>query len=195
MPPASFWLDLKLELEGFRLLELEGRSQCNGREQEALHFGRPLLPFQRIRREYYQYQEQPPSDHIENLHRYLLIASSLIPRDPWEGETLALKVALIEATENWETLAGGGPPCPVVFDAEDVRGTMELDAETRGADETLEACRNMIGFGPEGWMPAEHYEAMARSKKLKEDGLAAAESEEERAQVAAHWPLDEEEYM
>lgn len=57
----------------------------------------------------------------------------------------------------------------------------------------------MIGFGPEGWVPIEHYEeAMARSKKLKEDGLAAVESEEERAQVEAHWPLDdtdEEEYM
>ncbi|KAF8256368.1 hypothetical protein EI94DRAFT_1873332 [Lactarius quietus] len=60
-------------------------------------------------------------------------------------------------------------------------------------------CRDVIGFGPEGWVPAEHYEeAMARSKKLKEDGLAAAESEEERAQIAAHWPLDnmeEEIYM
>jgi len=48
-------------------------------------------------------------------------------------------------------------------------------------------------------VPAEHYEeAMARSKKLKEDGLAAAESVEERAQIAAHWPLDymeEKEYM
>lgn len=48
-------------------------------------------------------------------------------------------------------------------------------------------------------MPAEHYgEAMALSKKLKENGLAVAESEEERAQIAAHWLLDdmdEEEYM
>jgi hypothetical protein len=33
-------------------------------------------------------------------------------------------------------------------------------------------------------VPAEHYEeAMARSKKLKEYGLAEAESEEERAQT------------
>jgi len=56
----------------------------------------------------------------------------------------------------------------------------------------------VIGFRLEGWVPAEHHEqAMALSKKLKEDGLAAAESEE-RAQIAAHWPLDdvdEEEYM
>ena len=41
-------------------------------------FGRPLLPFQRERREAYQYEEQSPSDHIENLARYLLIASSLV---------------------------------------------------------------------------------------------------------------------
>jgi hypothetical protein len=119
--------------------------------------------------------------------------------DPWEGETLALKVALIQATENWKKLTGGGLPCPFVFDPDDVRETMKLDAEQKEADESLEACRDVIGFGPEGWVPAEHYEeAMALSKKLKEDGLAAAESEEERAQVAAHWPLDdmdEEEYM
>lgn len=45
-------------------------------------FGRPLLPFQRERRESYEYKEQPPSDHIKNLERYLLIASSLVPKNP-----------------------------------------------------------------------------------------------------------------
>ncbi|KAI6017895.1 protein kinase subdomain-containing protein PKL CAK Fmp29 [Pisolithus marmoratus] len=309
-----------------------GAALVGGAHKELAYleqFGRPLLPFQRTRREGYQYQKQQPSDHIENLDRYLLIASSLTPRnpalghfsirhpdpqpsnifvsrspdsnlhivglidwqhtsilplfllagipqwiqnyddlisqsmtrpslpedlsdldetrqsrekelyrrrlvhyhyvknteeynkfhyaaltdpmgmlrrrlfchanDPWEGETLALKVALIEATENWETLTGGGLPCPVMFDAEDVRETMKLDAEQRGADETLEACWNMIGFGPEDWVPAEHFEeAMTRSRQLKKDALAEAKSEEERAQIAAHWPLDdmdEKEYM
>lgn len=134
-------------------------------------------------------------DPIGALRRRLFSHAS----DPWEGETLALKVALIEATENWETLTGGDPPCPVMFDAQDVRETMKLDEVQRGTDETLEACQNIIGFGPEGWVPAGHYEeAMARSKKMKEDGLATVESEEERAQIAAHWPLDnmdEEKYM
>ncbi|KAI0289096.1 protein kinase subdomain-containing protein PKL CAK Fmp29 [Russula brevipes] len=291
-------------------------------------FGRPLLPFQRERREGYQYKKQSPSDHVENLGRYLLIASSLIPRnpalrdfrirhpdpqpsniivsrsldsnlhvvglidwqhtpilptfllagiperiqnyddpisqsmtrpslpenlddlneaqqsramelyrrrlvhyhyvrsteeyngphyaalsdrvgmlrrrlfsyasDPWEGEILALKVALIDATEDWETLTGGGgPPCPVVFDAEDVRETRELDEEQTRADEFLERCRSIIGFGPEGWVSTERYEeAMTRSKKLKEAILAMAE-EKERAEIAVHWPFDdmnEEEY-
>jgi hypothetical protein len=101
-------------------------------------------------------------------HRLLYYTS-----DRWEGETLALKVALIEASENWEALTGGGTPCPVVFDAEDVRETMKLDEAQRGADEALEGCKSMIGFGPEGWVPTGLYEeAMTRSKWLKEDLLA-----------------------
>ncbi|KIK20210.1 hypothetical protein PISMIDRAFT_106239 [Pisolithus microcarpus 441] len=300
-----------------------------GAEKELAYlerFGRPLLPFQRTRRKGYQYQEQLPSDHVENLDRYLLVASSLIPRnpalshfrirhpdlrpqniivsgspdsdlrvvglidwqytsilplfllggipqslqnlgdpishrmarfslpenlddlddtersqekelyrrrlvhyhyvknteehnellyaalidpagelrrrlfryasDPWEGETLALKVALIQATENWETLTGGGLPCPVVFDAEDVRATTKLDAKQSEADDTLEeAYENLFCFGPEGWVPTELYEvAMARSKRMKENALAAA-SPEERAQIAAHWPFDDMDEM
>ena len=31
--------------------------------------------------------------------------------DPWEGETIALKVDLIEATKSWAMLAEGGAPC------------------------------------------------------------------------------------
>lgn len=42
-------------------------------------FGQPLLPFQRERRGAYEYEKQSPLDHIKNLRRYLLMASSLIP--------------------------------------------------------------------------------------------------------------------
>ena len=135
------------------------------------------------------------TDPMGMLRRRLFCYAS----DPWEGETLALKVALIEAIENWEMLTGGSAPCPVVFDAEDVRETMELDEVQRRADETLEACRNIIRFWPEGWVPTECYEeTMARSKKAKEDTLAEARSDEERAEIATHWPfddMDEEKYM
>ena len=127
--------------------------------------------------------------------------------EPWEGESLALKVALIQATSNWKTLTEGDTPCLVVFDPDDIRETLCLDAEQREVEETLEMCQDVIGHGPEGWVPVEHYEeAMACSRKLKEDALAKAEleaeleaeSEEERVLIAAHWPfddMDEEEYM
>ncbi|KAF8895896.1 hypothetical protein CPB84DRAFT_1782139 [Gymnopilus junonius] len=51
-------------------------------------FGRPLLLFQRVRREAYKYQEQPPSHHVENLDRFLSIAASLTPSDPALGHFL-----------------------------------------------------------------------------------------------------------
>ena len=54
-----------------------------GRKELAYlkQFGRPVLPFQRERREAYGYKEQSPSDHIKNLERYLLIASSLVSKN------------------------------------------------------------------------------------------------------------------
>ncbi|KAJ7665061.1 protein kinase subdomain-containing protein PKL/CAK/Fmp29 [Mycena polygramma] len=296
-------------------------------------FGQPLLPFQRLRRESYQFQKQTPSDHIENLDRYLLIAPSLVPRDPalrhfcirhpdlqvnniivsrspddsgwqvtalidwqhvsilplflfagvpqrlhnyndpisqsmtwpslpenfdnldeseqnrakelyhqriihyhyvgntmmhnklhyaaetdpaslllrrlfhharapWEGETIALKVALIEATQDWETLTGGGVPCPVAFDAEDARETMQLDEELKKRDGDLEVLENMIGFGEEGWVSADRYErAVTVSKECKEFLLAKVMSESGAAEadiIMGSWPLedmDEEPYM
>ncbi|KAJ7221939.1 kinase-like domain-containing protein [Mycena rebaudengoi] len=257
-------------------------------------FGQPLLPFRRERRDGYQYQEQSPLAHIENLKRYL-IASSLVPRDPalghfcirhpdlqqsnivvrrssdsgwqvvslldwqhasllplfllagvpqrlqnhaeevyrrrlvhyhyvtnteeynkphydaltdpmcvlrsrlfhhannpWEGETLELKVALIRATERWETLTGGGAPCPVVFDAEDVRATTELNEVQRKADKAFAVWQDILDLGPEGWVPTQDYkEAVALCKRMKEEALTEATSEEERAEIMAHWPWDD----
>jgi hypothetical protein len=119
--------------------------------------------------------------------------------NPWEGETLELKVALIRATERWETLTGEGAPCPVVFDAEDVRETTKLNEEQRKADKAFEVWQNMLGLGPEGWVPTQHYEeAVALCRQMKEEALTEATSEEERAEIMAHWPwddMDEGKYM
>ena len=121
------------------------------------------------------------------------------PSNPWEGETLALKVALIQETENWETLTGGATLCPLVFDAKVVRETMKLDEAQRGADAALEAFQNITGLQPEVWVPNQHYkEAMALSKRMKADALPAATSAEERAEIMGHWlwdSMDEGKYM
>ncbi|KAJ6501906.1 protein kinase subdomain-containing protein PKL/CAK/Fmp29 [Mycena sanguinolenta] len=124
------------------------------------------------------------ADPVGLLCRRLFDQASL----PWDGETLALKVALIDAEESWEASA----PCPVVFDPEDVRETRRLDAEQRDADASLEVCRENIGFGTEGWVPTEHYEtAMAYCKKMKEGMLTELTSADELALIEAHWALDD----
>ncbi|THU92318.1 hypothetical protein K435DRAFT_800562 [Dendrothele bispora CBS 962.96] len=293
------------------------------KELAYLHeFGQPLLPFQRIRRESYQYREQSPSDHIDSLKRYLQIAPSLVPKEPslnqfrirhpdlqetnivvsrlsnpglqvisvldwqhtsilptfllagmpqrmqnytdsvsqsmtqpslpknfddlekgkrewereryrrrlihyhylmstavnndvhqaaladplgvlrrrlfqhaghpWEGEAIALKVALIEATIEWEKLTERGLPCPVVFDTEDVCETMKLDTALKDVDKYMEAGCNIVGCTSEVWVPNDHYErAMARSKELKEQTLVQTELAKERAEVESHWPFDD----
>ena len=121
-------------------------------------------------------------------------------REPWEGETLELKLALIQATEHWEALVGNGVPCPISFSPEDAQKTKKLAEVQREADELLEVARDKIGTaGAEDWVPAEHYEeAVARSKQFKQFALSTLEDDKERAQIAAHWPfddMDEEEYM
>jgi serine/threonine protein kinase len=42
-------------------------------------FGQPLHPFRRLRREIYNYQKQLPSEHLDNLEKYLRVAPFLIP--------------------------------------------------------------------------------------------------------------------
>ncbi|KAG6901098.1 hypothetical protein C0995_000799 [Termitomyces sp. Mi166 len=293
------------------------------------HFGQPLLPLRRERRPSYKYQQQPPSDHVENLERYLSITSSLVPRDPalsrfcirhpdlqpnnifvswspgsdckivslfdwqhtsilpmfllagipqrlqnhadgasqsmtppsrpenldgmgeaqregeeyryrcrlvhhhyvtstrecnplhyaaftdrlyalrgrlflhaggpWEGETLDLKAALIQATNKWEELTGGGVQCPLEFDAEDLCKTAVLDKEVSEATRGFGSLQSMRGVGEEGWVPAEDYEgAVAFFEGCKEEALAGAQSAKEREEITAHWPwddMDEELYM
>lgn len=48
-------------------------------------FGSPRLPYERLRREDYNYEKQPPSDHAKNLRRYLRLAPSLVPDDESEN--------------------------------------------------------------------------------------------------------------
>ncbi|KAH9925056.1 protein kinase subdomain-containing protein PKL/CAK/Fmp29 [Epithele typhae] len=48
-------------------------------------YGRPLLPLNRFKREYYDFQPQLPSDHANNLRAYLRLIPFLTPRDPALG--------------------------------------------------------------------------------------------------------------
>lgn len=43
-------------------------------------YGRSRYPFQRLRREIYNYRKQPPAEHLNNLNDYLQIAGYLTPK-------------------------------------------------------------------------------------------------------------------
>lgn len=125
---------------------------------------------------------------------------------PWEGDSMTLKAELIQVTKKWSSIATSSssksddarPPCPIVFSDSEVSECLRVNAAQAEADEQLQACRDAIGIGPEGWVPSEQYdEIKKRESKLKADALEAAESEEERLRLREHWifdNFDEKEY-
>ncbi|PPQ83050.1 hypothetical protein CVT24_011989, partial [Panaeolus cyanescens] len=118
---------------------------------------------------------------------------------PWEGETFDLKLALIEATHEWEELAGEGVPCPVEFDPQDLAETEELEKRLNRATLGFEFLQSQGGVGEDGWVRPEDYEgSMAYFKNMKKKGLESAKSEQDRDEIRNHWPwddMDEEDYM
>ncbi|KAF2437996.1 hypothetical protein P171DRAFT_467594 [Karstenula rhodostoma CBS 690.94] len=119
---------------------------------------------------------------------------------PWEGDNVTLKADLISLSENWSSIAAPEPGasgdtrtlCPISFTEDEVTECKRLNAAQIEADEQLQACRDVIGIGPEGWVPLEYYEeTKQRALKLKADALEAAESEEERVRLGEHWIFDD----
>ncbi|KAH8719227.1 kinase-like domain-containing protein [Phaeosphaeriaceae sp. PMI808] len=124
--------------------------------------------------------------------------------EPWEGDNVTLKADLIHLTKNWSSIATSKTSgdtissCPIDFSEGEVKECLRINDEQIDADEQLQACRDAIGVGPEGWVPLDQYdEIKQRGSKLKADALEAAESDEERLRLCEHWvfdDFDEEEY-
>ncbi|KAJ3476585.1 hypothetical protein NLI96_g11059 [Meripilus lineatus] len=118
---------------------------------------------------------------------------------PWEGETSELKTVLIEAAKRWEGITGGGVPCPLKFDAEELREMAELDRSLSRTCRGFGILESMCGIGEEGWvLPGDYQKAVAFMKQLQKDWLAGAQSAQERDEITNHWPwddMDEEMYL
>ena len=125
--------------------------------------------------------------------------------EPWEGDSVALKTDLVELTKQWPALVSPTPDpsqpkkCPIEFSTQEASEALRLAAAMEAADSTFQSCLEIVGVGPEGWVPAEQYaDARRCEEKLKADTLEDAESEEERRQMVEHWifsDFDETEYL
>ncbi|KAJ4464581.1 kinase-like domain-containing protein, partial [Lentinula aciculospora] len=82
---VPLWYGRREQLDVFRGPYKDAKSVLvTGAKKELAylnHFGSPRAAYQRFRREYYKYEKQPPSDHVQNLRRYLRLAPSLVPDD------------------------------------------------------------------------------------------------------------------
>ncbi|PPQ88103.1 hypothetical protein CVT25_014400 [Psilocybe cyanescens] len=82
---VPLWYGRREQLDVFRGPYKDAESVLvTGAKKELAYlnqFGSPRAPYQRFRREYYNYEKQRPSDHAKNLRRYLCLAPSLVPAD------------------------------------------------------------------------------------------------------------------
>jgi hypothetical protein len=121
-------------------------------------------------------------------------------RDPWEGDNVTLKADLITLSRKWvDFTRDSRVSCPIWFSDEELTECPRLERAQSEADEQLRACQEVIGVGPEGWVPlADYDEAKRREKNLKRDALDAAETQEEKTRIKGNWIFDdfsEEDYM
>jgi hypothetical protein len=115
---------------------------------------------------------------------------------PRHGANVSLKADLIFPIYHWSKVAKA--PCPITFTEDEQTDCLYLNDQHIEADGHMQACKDVIGIGPEGWVPVEQYEEMKECEmRLKAAMLAAIESEEAQEYLREHWILgnfDEKEY-
>ncbi|RMZ87154.1 hypothetical protein DV736_g5622, partial [Chaetothyriales sp. CBS 134916] len=116
---------------------------------------------------------------------------------PWEGDNTTLKADLILAAQNWEALTGSddakqAPVCPISFQEQDIEECLRVDLLLKEADSQMEAVRESIGIGVDGWVPSEQYEAAAdKNKFIRQQVIDCAENDVERQLSLKHYPFDD----
>lgn len=117
--------------------------------------------------------------------------------EPWEGCNTIFKRDLIELTQWWRRLHAQSkestvPECPISFSKEEAADTVRLADQMEAADTQYQTCLDLVGCGPEGWVPNEQYDDVRqREQQLKTDTLEVAESEEERKEIIDNWIFDD----
>lgn len=77
--------------------------------------------------------------------------------EPWEGDKVTLKANLIHLPKSWSDIIGStshtsaAQVCPISITEDEVTECLRFHAAQMEADEQLQACRDVVGIGPEGW--------------------------------------------
>nr|POE96511.1 altered inheritance of mitochondria protein 9, mitochondrial [Quercus suber] len=182
-------------------LEVPRLPETFDNESETEQFKQVLL----LRKRQLHYNYVTKTMEAGSLHSEVLMDDLCILRrklfrhasDPWEGDNVTLKVDLIELIRKLPTfdlsiLSESQPNFLIEFPENETLETLRLAAAMEEADCQFQACLNLVGVGPEGWVPVEQYnDAKQREQQLKADTLEEAETEQERRLICEHWIFDD----
>lgn len=119
---------------------------------------------------------------------------------PWQGDNIPLRSTLIFFKQRWDKFSTNPDvPCPILFSEAEEEECLRLDDSEREAEEQMRDTKEMLGVGPEGWVPNDHYEAAKEAvMEMKKLALERAETQTDRIAVSEHWvfdDMDEDEYL
>lgn len=113
---------------------------------------------------------------------------------------MTLKADLIKLSQSWSEMITGTTsssndaksPCPIQFSEDEIKQSIHIHTEQLDSDQQLQACKDAIGMGSEGWVPIDQYDdALQRTSLVKAGILQAAESEFDRRMINEHWMFDD----
>lgn len=142
-------------------------------------------------------------DHLDALRdENVMLRAKLYDRAsaPWEGDSLTLEHALVQAQGKWplpvkgSTIAQPGE-CPLKYSAERIRTCFEKVKEEEDRLQDLDEMREMLGTDALGWVEDDEHlaKAIAMKDAMKAALLDECSTESERVAVRDHFPFDDHE--
>ncbi|KAK0110887.1 hypothetical protein ONS96_002473 [Cadophora gregata f. sp. sojae] len=127
------------------------------------------------------------------LYDEIRVQPAKIVQQVWEtNNVFFLRRALMRIAANWEELAPGTGPCPVIFSDEESTLYNEEVEKREFVSGTLDLFQKNYGLNSEGTVKTGRYgEMQAELKRLKDFCLEAAEDDEERLNVERLWPYQD----
>jgi hypothetical protein len=118
---------------------------------------------------------------------------------PWEGDSVSLKHALIQAYHNWRMcLDGEGKPAqsaefPVHYSEEEIQRCLDDYKQEQEKLQELAEMRDLIGTDAVGWVPNEDEleKSMVVIKAIKDGLMAHSSTGIEKTAILDHFPFDD----
>ncbi|KAL4787336.1 kinase-like domain-containing protein [Aspergillus varians] len=181
--------DVKLPENLHELSEDEQQAVLETRRKRLIHFYYAALTMSQM------------PDHFDALrNENSMLRAKLFKRAgaPWEGDSLSLKYAILQACTNWPMFVEGDShselgDCPVQFSEEEAQSLVkDHDAEGDKMRE-LSEMRDMIGIDAQGWVPDDEQLQRAKdiAQQIKEGLLAESSTDLERKALLLHFPFDD----
>ncbi|EME39385.1 hypothetical protein DOTSEDRAFT_91755 [Dothistroma septosporum NZE10] len=183
--------ETKLSADFDSLSPAEQKEQLDTIRRRLIHFYYAALSLKKM------------EDHFDAFrNQNAMLRAKLFSRagGPWEGSSLSLEHAIIEAQQQWPmdlegSSSGTVEPCPFRYSPERINACVKKVQEEEEKLEELEDMRGMLGTDSQGWVQDDDHLARAKTMRdlMKSRWLKECDTDLERKSIQDHFPFDDHE--